>query len=90
MCARRALDEHYIQRSRNIWWTVFVLDRQMSVLMGLPLSVNDEDISVPLPSFLDSTRKGFTVAIHVKLCQVLAQVVNSKCAKPSLDQDSKC
>ncbi|KAF2138418.1 uncharacterized protein K452DRAFT_255887 [Aplosporella prunicola CBS 121167] len=70
------LEESHIQRCRKIWWTVFILDRQMSALMGVPMSVHDNDITAPLPAFPDSRQKTAAIEIHVKLSQTLAQVVN--------------
>lgn len=46
----QGLDETHVQRCRNLWWTVYILDRQMSSLMGVPLAVRDEDITASLPS----------------------------------------
>ena len=38
------LGDRIVERSRRIWWTVYVLDREMTSLMGLPQSVHDDDI----------------------------------------------
>jgi len=73
----RHLSDATIQRCRKIWWTAYVLDRQMSSLMGLPTSVRDEDISAPLPVFTDSPQKTITLDLHVKLSRVIADILNS-------------
>ncbi|KUL82071.1 hypothetical protein ZTR_09120 [Talaromyces verruculosus] len=39
-----------LERRRRLFWSVYVLDRMISVSYGLPPSINDEDIAVPLPS----------------------------------------
>ena len=67
-----------VQRCREIWWTVYVLDRQMSSLMGLPMAIRDEDISAGLPSFPSSPQKSKALEMHIKLSRVIAQILNSK------------
>ncbi|OKL58071.1 hypothetical protein UA08_06491 [Talaromyces atroroseus] len=39
-----------LERRRRLFWSVYILDRMISVSYGLPPSINDEDIAVPLPS----------------------------------------
>ena len=63
-------------RCQNVWWTVYVLERQISVLLGAPLGISDNDISASLPNFPNSSLRTATVAIHVKLSQAFGQVVN--------------
>lgn len=65
-------------RRRDIWWTVFVLERRMSVLMGIPLSIRDQDIFTPLPNFPESGSRTEAAIIHVKLSKAFGQVVDSK------------
>lgn len=54
----------------------------MSVLMGVPLGINDRDVMTPLPTYNDSPTKAMIAAIHVRLSQAFGRVGNSK----SLDQ----
>ncbi|KAF5016462.1 hypothetical protein F66182_11850, partial [Fusarium sp. NRRL 66182] len=44
------LSQVELERRRRLFWSVYVLDRMISVSYGLPPSINDEDIAVPLPS----------------------------------------
>uniref|UniRef100_A0A093XUG4 Protein STB5 n=1 Tax=Talaromyces marneffei PM1 TaxID=1077442 RepID=A0A093XUG4_TALMA len=39
-----------LERRRRLFWSAYVLDRMISVSYGLPPSINDEDIAIPLPS----------------------------------------
>ncbi|PYI03707.1 Zn(II)2Cys6 transcription factor [Aspergillus sclerotiicarbonarius CBS 121057] len=41
-------------RYQNVWWTVYILERQLSVLMGAPSGVKDSDINASLPHYPDS------------------------------------
>ncbi|KAL2814983.1 hypothetical protein BJX63DRAFT_391053 [Aspergillus granulosus] len=72
----RITDEQDLHRCQSIWWTAYVLERQMSVLLGIPLGISDKDISASLPVFHDAV-KTESVAIHVKLSQAFSQVVNA-------------
>lgn len=69
-----------IQRSRNVWWTAYILECQMSVLMGVPLGIRNNEISSPLHFFPSSPHVAATVFIHVKLSQALGEVSNSETA----------
>ena len=72
----RSPDHPYVQRCRRIWWTVYVLDRQMSALMGLPQAIRDDDISAPLPQYASNT-KNVGLELHVTLSRVTAEIVNT-------------
>lgn len=76
--------EKFVHRCRKIWWTIYILDRRFSSSIGVPNSILDEDISTPLPVFLENTINTKVFKIHVKLSQVLGTIVNSK---RFLDQD---
>lgn len=76
----QGLDEAHVQRCMNVWWTVYVLDRQMSSLMGVPLALKDSDISTPLPAFAGSRQKSLALEIHVKLSRILSHILNSESA----------
>ncbi|KAF7189564.1 putative transcriptional regulatory protein C3C7.04 [Pseudocercospora fuligena] len=65
------------ERARKIWWTVHLLDRQMSCLQGLPLALRDEDITARLPSYSGSSQKVAVLEAHIKLSQVMAMIVNN-------------
>ncbi|KAL4794097.1 Zn(II)2Cys6 transcription factor [Aspergillus venezuelensis] len=51
-------------RCQNVWWTVYVLERQMSVLMGAPPGISDSDVSASLPQYPNSMTRTMTLAIH--------------------------
>ncbi|KAL3436127.1 fungal-specific transcription factor domain-containing protein [Aspergillus tetrazonus] len=70
-------DKGDLGRCQNVWWTVYVLERQMAVLMGVPSAINDSDITASLPIDPDSTVRTMTMAIHVKLSRAFSQVVNA-------------
>lgn len=54
---RRAPDEHVqppaeTERKNRLYWSIFVLDRMMSVSQGLPVALIDENASIPLPGLM--------------------------------------
>jgi proline utilization trans-activator len=88
----QGLDDAHVQRSMNAWWTVYILDRQMSSLMGVPLALKDSEISAPLPAIAGSRQKSLALEIHVKLSRILSHILNSKPNQTSqleLDADSR-
>lgn len=71
------ISEALVQRGRKIWWTVHLLDRQMSSLQGLPLAIRDEDISAKLPSFQGRIQKSAILHTHLQLSSTMAMIVTS-------------
>ncbi|KAF4339946.1 positive activator of transcription [Fusarium beomiforme] len=68
------LGDRTVERSRRIWWTVYVLDREMSSLMGLPQSIHDDDIHHQLPHFDGSTQRVAALHMQIRLCRTIASV----------------
>ncbi|TGJ86080.1 hypothetical protein E0Z10_g2710 [Xylaria hypoxylon] len=64
------------ERHYAVWWTVYILDRRFSSLMGAPNSIRDEDITVPLPDSKDS-HSAKAMSMQVALAQLHAQVLNT-------------
>ncbi|KAL4913252.1 hypothetical protein BDW62DRAFT_205681 [Aspergillus aurantiobrunneus] len=68
------LGEAAVQRCRKIWWTIYVLDRQMTSLMGLPQSIQDNQIHHQLPSFPGSPQKVVALSMQIRMCQIIAEI----------------
>ncbi|KAL3439673.1 hypothetical protein BDV09DRAFT_157912 [Aspergillus tetrazonus] len=68
------LGEALVQRCRKIWWTIYVLDRQMTSLMGLPQSIQDSQIHPQLPSFPGSPQKVVALSMQIHMCQIIAEI----------------
>ena len=62
------------KRCQKIWWTIHVLDRQMSALMGVPMAVRDEDITQKLPSYPGASHKEIGLALHVRFSNIISQI----------------
>lgn len=65
-------------RLRSAWWTLYILDRKFSSLMGAPSSIQESDITVPLPDPQQSTQKATALDMHVKLSRLIARIINSE------------
>ncbi|KAL2800273.1 hypothetical protein BJX66DRAFT_183185 [Aspergillus keveii] len=68
------LGEVVVQRCRKIWWTIYVLDRQMTSLMGLPQSIHDSQIHHQLPSYPGSPQKVVALSMQIRMCQIIAEI----------------
>lgn len=72
------LDETYVRRCSLVWWTVYVLERRMSSLLGVPVGISEESISASFPSTSSQVHGSNVLEMQVMLCQILAKVDLSK------------
>ncbi|KAJ5122980.1 hypothetical protein N7448_009077 [Penicillium atrosanguineum] len=68
------LGENLVQRCRKIWWTVYILDREMTSLMGLPQTLNDDHVNAHLPAFPYSIQRTAAIGMHIKLSRIIAEI----------------
>ncbi|KAJ5595536.1 uncharacterized protein N7459_001744 [Penicillium hispanicum] len=68
------LGEPMVQRCRKIWWTVYILDREMTSLMGLPQSLSDNHVNTLLPEFPGSIQRTAGIGMHIKLSRIIAEI----------------
>ena len=68
----------FAERCRNLWWTIYILDRTLSSAVGAPVSVQDAHIRQPLGSPTDLSPRDAILVLHVKLCRVVSSVLNGK------------
>ncbi|RMJ04825.1 hypothetical protein CDV36_014502 [Fusarium kuroshium] len=64
------------ERCHRAWWTVYILDRAFSSSMGVPISIQDVDITTPMPP-RDGPRDSMAMFIHVKLSTLISDVVGN-------------
>lgn len=72
------LGDHHVERCRRAWWTLYVLDHEMTLLMGLPMAIRESDVTCPLPTFSGSKERVATMDMQVKLYRILANANDSK------------
>ncbi|KAI4093623.1 MAG: hypothetical protein L6R37_007369 [Teloschistes peruensis] len=65
------------ERCREIWWTVYILDCHLSSLMGAPIAIGEQNISVQLPSFGGIAQKSLALSIHVKLAKTTTLILRT-------------
>ncbi|RMJ28715.1 hypothetical protein PHISP_00464 [Aspergillus sp. HF37] len=68
------LGDALVQRCRRIWWTIYILDRQMTSLMGLPQSIRDNQVHHQLPSYPESPQKVVALRLQIKMCQIMEEI----------------
>lgn len=71
------LGDALVQRCRRIWWTIYILDRQMTSLMGLPQSIRDDQLHHQLPYYPGSPQKGIALSMQIKVCQIMDEINSS-------------
>ncbi|KAI0425319.1 hypothetical protein F5Y09DRAFT_335067 [Xylaria sp. FL1042] len=80
--------EELVERSRRAWWTVYILDREMTSLMGLPQSNYDHGVYPQLPSFLGSPQRTAALSIRIKISRIMAKI-NDTVYSPQGQKDRK-
>lgn len=71
------MDSTRSERCHHVWWTIYILDRQISSLMGVPMGIPEEQIEAGLPTFPGQPQKSMGLEVQIKLSKVLAQVLHS-------------
>ncbi|KPM41163.1 hypothetical protein AK830_g5425 [Neonectria ditissima] len=71
---REHLGDHLVERSRKAWWTAYVLDREMTSLMGLPQSVHDDDVHPQLPHFSGSSHRVAALNMQIQFSRTIAAI----------------
>lgn len=66
------------ERYRSIWWTLYILDRRFSSLMGTPISINDADVTMGLPNSGILHQRCRTLGMHVRLSRIISNVLDCK------------
>lgn len=88
------LPEKLFERCKETWWTVYILDRRMTSLMGVPMSISEDDITAPYPAFGGSSCKQHALGIHIKLAQANAAIIQSQssivCVEADADLNHSC
>ncbi|RDA89500.1 hypothetical protein CP533_6808 [Ophiocordyceps camponoti-saundersi (nom. inval.)] len=70
-------DEARRERRRRVWWSVYSLDRILCVKSGNPLTIQDDDIGVALPSrLLGEPEHGAASVLrdYTQLSRILGQI----------------
>ncbi|KAL3463538.1 fungal-specific transcription factor domain-containing protein [Aspergillus heterothallicus] len=66
-----------VNRCRNLWWTLYVMDRHVSSSLGLPMTTQDSDITTLLKPASAGSRRDATLSLHVKLSYLFSSILTS-------------
>ncbi|CAG8381315.1 unnamed protein product [Penicillium salamii] len=66
-----------VSRCRNLWWTLYVMDRHVSSSLGLPMTTQDSDITTTLTPASAGSRPDATLGLHVKLSCLVSSILTS-------------
>ncbi|KAF3051000.1 Transcriptional activator [Didymella keratinophila] len=72
------LDETALEHRRRVWWSIYSLDRIVSVKSGNPLTIQDEDIGISMPSKLPSEPDYCPAVVlrhYTELSRILGEVL---------------
>ncbi|KAF4585962.1 fungal specific transcription factor [Ophiocordyceps camponoti-floridani] len=73
-------DEAGRERRRRVWWSVYSLDRILCVKSGNPLTIQDDDIGVSLPTRLPAEAEHGPASVlrdYTQLSRILGQIHDS-------------
>ena len=71
------LDDASREHRRRVWWSVYSLDRILSIKSGNPITIQDEEIGVQLPSQLPGEIDCWSVTVfrhYTQLSRVLGEI----------------
>lgn len=74
----QGLDDNMKEYRRRTWWSVYSLDRILCVKSGNPVSIQDEDIGVALPSRLPHEEPYCAAVVlrhYTELSRILGQIM---------------
>ncbi|GKT49553.1 proline utilization trans-activator [Colletotrichum spaethianum] len=80
------LDNATREHRRRVWWSVYSLDRILSVKSGNPITIQDEDIGVDLPSRLPTEAEYCPAVVlrhYTELSRILGEIHNTIYRKTS-------
>jgi proline utilization trans-activator len=73
------LEELDLEHRRRLWWTVYILDRKLSINMGAPLSgLRDEDMDLSLPNTGVYRGPCPELSLHIKITKLTGNVMMGK------------
>ncbi|UNI17497.1 hypothetical protein JDV02_003837 [Purpureocillium takamizusanense] len=66
-----------VMRCRNLWWTLYVMDRHFSSSLGLPMSTQDSDITALVNTPGTSSQQGSLLGLQVRLSRLLSFIIRT-------------
>lgn len=72
------LDPQMLLRCRNLWWTLYIMDRHFSSSIGLPVIIKDYDTTALAEPPDSCTQEDVTLSLQVKMAQLLSTILTSE------------
>ncbi|OAQ92981.1 Zn(II)2Cys6 transcription factor [Purpureocillium lilacinum] len=66
-----------VMRCRNLWWTLYVMDRHFSSSLGLPMSTQDSDITALVNIPGTSSQQDSLLGLQVRLSRLLSFIIRT-------------
>ncbi|KAI2462765.1 hypothetical protein F4781DRAFT_419001 [Annulohypoxylon bovei var. microspora] len=71
------LGEETINSCRDLWWTLYLMDRHFSSSVGLPMSIQDSDITTPINPPNAGSRGDSFRTLQVNLSHLLSVILTT-------------
>ncbi|KAE8420921.1 Zn(II)2Cys6 transcription factor [Aspergillus pseudocaelatus] len=66
-----------VTRCRNLWWTLYIMDRHLSSSLGLPMTTQDSDITTLIDPPSTCSQRDVTLSLQVRLSHLLSSILTS-------------
>jgi proline utilization trans-activator len=64
-----------VTRCRNLWWTLYVMDRHFSSSLGVPMTTQDSDITTLVDPPTACSQQDATLSLQVGLSHLLSFIL---------------
>ncbi|OJJ35927.1 hypothetical protein ASPWEDRAFT_532510 [Aspergillus wentii DTO 134E9] len=71
------LGPEVLMRCRNLWWTLYIMDRHFSSSLGLPMTTHDSDITTLVDPPSACSQQDATLSLQVRLSQLLSSILTT-------------
>ncbi|KAF2015228.1 C6 transcription factor [Aaosphaeria arxii CBS 175.79] len=75
--AESGIDSSLQKRRTEVWWSLYSLDRILSIKSGHAITIRDEDITLPFPTFTDSpciSSRDIILVKYTELARLLGKI----------------
>ncbi|KAE8138985.1 Zn(II)2Cys6 transcription factor [Aspergillus pseudotamarii] len=66
-----------VTRCRNLWWTLYIMDRHLSSSLGLPMTTQDSDITTLIDPPSTCSQRDVTLSLQIRLSHLLSSILTS-------------
>ncbi|KAE8355439.1 Zn(II)2Cys6 transcription factor [Aspergillus coremiiformis] len=66
-----------VTRCRNLWWTLYIMDRHVSSSLGVPMTTQDSDITTVVDPPSACSQRDATLSLQVRLSHLLSFILTS-------------